>query len=131
MAEMAVLTGSEKQIAWANKIREEKMAAVEVVLRNQREHAAQVRATLGDWSEPIRARRERRVILREQGLAAAENYLRSVREARFWIDWRHATPHELLNAALFRADRNLWEALEEEGGLIDPEGVKVRVVSWG
>lgn len=101
------LTGSEKQVAWANTLRLQKMKA------------------LDEWIEEIQSEGKLGGIIRSadgekykspvaEMLAGEKFLLENMTEARFWIDNRFSMPSEILDAGISGYRRGQKEELPEE-----------------
>ncbi len=79
--QLPALTGSEKQCAWAEKIRADAMRGIA-------EARAELAAQRAKWPTPAPAGAERVLAARAQALEVAASYLQNEGRAQFWIDYR-------------------------------------------
>jgi hypothetical protein len=98
---LATLTGSEKQVAWAETIRAEKFAGFARVIANQEDSIEQAQINVETGGDP--ARRLYPAIAVLEKMIAMLDFLASETQATTWIDSRNRTSAQLLCNGLVRS----------------------------
>ena len=101
------LTGSEKQVAWANTIRLKKMEGIDAWIEE-----IQRKGQLGGIVRPADGEKYKSPL--EEMQEGEKFLLENMTEARFWIDNRYSMPSEILDTGISGYRKEKREELPEE-----------------